>query len=118
MGIISVEGIKLYAHHGCMPEETIIGSDYEVNVVIEADLTEASKSDELFNTLDYVVVHQIVADEMKIPSKLLEHVVQRIMSNLLRTYPEIQLLEVCVAKLNPPINGNVNKVVVKEIFKK
>ena len=43
---------------------------------------------------------------------------QRIMSNLLRTYPEIQLLEVSVAKLNPPINGNVNKVVVKEIFKK
>jgi 7,8-dihydroneopterin aldolase/epimerase/oxygenase len=118
MGVILLKGIKLYAHHGCMPEETIIGSDYEVDVVLEADLSEASNSDELSNTLDYVIVHQIVADEMKIPSKLLEHVVQRIMTNLLRTYSEIQALEVSVAKINPPINGNVNRVVVKEIFKK
>jgi hypothetical protein len=40
------------------------------------------------------------------------------MTNLLRTYSEIQALEVSVAKINPPINGNVNRVVVKEIFKK
>lgn len=118
MGIVSIEGIKLYAYHGCMPEEAIVGSDYEVSIILEADLTEASKSDELVDTLDYVVAHKIVADEMKIPSKLLENVVHRIMCNLLNTFSGVQYIEVSVAKLNPPINGNVNRVVVKEIFKK
>ena len=32
MGVIKVENIKVYAHHGCLSEETNIGSDYRVDV--------------------------------------------------------------------------------------
>lgn len=118
MGVITVSGIKLYAYHGCMKEEAKIGSHYEVDILVEADLSEAAASDDLAKTVDYVVVNKAVEEEMAIRSKLLEHVAQRIIDKLADNYPEIVLMEVSVAKLNPPINGNVDRVVVTEFFEK
>lgn len=118
MGVITVSGIKLYAYHGCMEEEAKIGSDYEVDVVLEADLSEAAASDDLTKTVDYVAVNKVVEEEMAIRSKLLEHVAQRIINKLAANHPEIVSMEVSVAKLNPPINGNVDRVVVTEFFEK
>lgn len=118
MGVITVSGIKLYAFHGCMQEEAKIGSDYVVDVVLEADLSGAAQSDDLNQTIDYVVVNKIVKEEMAVRSKLLEHVAQRVIRRLLNDYPAIESLEVSVAKLNPPINGNVDRVIVTEYFQK
>ena len=118
MGIITVSGIKLYAYHGCMQEEAKIGSYYEVDVMLESDLSEAAMSDNLTQTVDYVAVNKIVTEEMAIRSKLLEHVAQRIITKIVDNHPEIVSIEVSVAKLNPPINGNVDRVVVTEFFEK
>ena len=35
MGIININGIKVYAYHGCMEEEAIIGGNYIVDVKIK-----------------------------------------------------------------------------------
>lgn len=118
MGVITVSGIKLYAYHGCMKEEAKIGSDYEVDVVLEADLSKAAMTDDLTQTIDYVAVNKIVAEEMAIRSKLLEYVAKRIIDKLVDNHPEIVSIEVSVAKLNPPIDGNVDRVVVTEFFEK
>ena len=111
MGIIEVENIRLYAHHGCMAEETKIGSNYRVDVRLEADLSVSSKSDDLKDTVDYVSVHAIVKEEMSVPSKLLEHVVQRIIERV-RALNGVQKVRVRVAKENPPIDGDVGYVAV------
>ena len=118
MGVITVSGIKLYAYHGCMQEEAKIGSDYEVDVVIESDFSKAAINDDLTQTVDYVSVNRIVTEEMVVRSGLLEHVVHRIIAKLADNHPEIVYMEVSVAKLNPPIDGNVDRVVVTEFFEK
>jgi dihydroneopterin aldolase len=117
MGVITVAGIRVYAFHGCLEEETKIGSDYIVDVEIVADLSKSSISDDLKDTIDYVLVNKIVFEEMQIPSKLLEHVAKRIVNRLLETPFNIQAIDVAVSKLNPPINGNVERVTVKEQYK-
>ena len=38
MGIIKIENIRVFAHHGCLREETKIGSDYRVDLEIKANL--------------------------------------------------------------------------------
>ena len=58
MGVITVSGIKLYAFHGCMEEESKIGSNYEVDVVLESDLSMAAKHDELIK--DFVGFDKII----------------------------------------------------------
>ena len=116
MDRIEINDIRLYACHGCLKEESIIGSDYSIDLAVLADLTQASVSDNLSDTVDYVHLHSIVKEEMDIPSKLLEHVGSRIIG---RIFTELaQVKEVCVAigKINPPIGGDV--ALVKVIMQK
>ena len=112
MGQIYIKNIRTYSHHGCMKEETVIGSEYQVDLWVDADLTAASSSDDLKDTPDYVVLHQIVVKEMKIPSRLLEHVAQRIIERIKSTVSNLDHIRVRVSKINPPIGGDVQSVSV------
>jgi len=112
MGNVKLENIKAYAHHGCLPQETDIGSDYLVNVSVKTDLTKASISDQLRDTVDYVHINKIVKQEMAIPSKLLEHVAKRIVDRIFSELPTVDKAKVSVSKINPPINGDVEQVTV------
>ncbi|GFD75516.1 7,8-dihydroneopterin aldolase [Tenacibaculum sp. KUL113] len=120
MGIIRVNDIRVFTNHGCLDEEARIGSEYRVDIEVKADLQTSAKKDNLVDTVDYVHLNKIVKEEMAIRSKLLEHVAQRILD---RIFKEIQLVdeaEVSVAKINPPIGGNVAEVaiVLSEMRKK
>lgn len=112
MGKIVVKNIRVYAHHGCLAEEAIAGSDYSVEVAIYADLTQPERSDHLSDTVDYVYINQVVREEMAIRSKLLEHVARRIMDRIFRESELVSKISVAVSKLNPPINGDVEAVTV------
>ena len=110
MNKILVEGIKIYAYHGCLEEEAKIGANYIVDVIMETDFTEAAKKDDLTKTIDYVTVYAIVKKQMAIRSKLIEHVGQRIINELKKEFSTLKKTEVKVTKLNPPMNGNVERV--------
>lgn len=110
MDKVTVEGIKLYAYHGCLDEEAKIGTDYRVDVTVWGDLVPASISDNLDDTLDYVEINQVVKEEMLIRSKLIEHVAQRILNRIIQTMPNVMKAKVKLSKLSPPINGNVDSV--------
>ena len=109
---IIVEGINIYAYHGCLEEEGKIGCHYIVNVSMQTDFTKAAETDDLNQTIDYVTVYQIAKQEMAIRSKLLEQVAQRIIVRLKKEFSTLQKVEVKVTKLNPPMNGNVERVSV------
>lgn len=120
MGIIRVNNIRLFTNHGCLEEEAKIGSEYRVDVEVKADLSKSATTDELVDTVDYVHLNHIVKEEMSIRSKLLEHVAQRILDRMFKEIQLIEEAEVSVAKINPPIGGNVEEVVIvlKEVRKK
>lgn len=106
---INLCNMKFRAFHGVMPHESVVGGDFEVNVVIDADLRDACESDDVRDTISYADVYDIIKFEMDIPSQLLEHVAARIFNRLSGHYQEIKSLEVRVAKLHPPMNGEVEK---------
>lgn len=112
MGIIQVNNIRLYAYHGCLEEEARIGSEYRVDITVKADLTRPSETDELSDTVDYVHLNAIVKEEMAIRSKLLEVVARRILDRIFTELPMVKRIRVQVAKMNPPIGGNVENVTV------
>jgi dihydroneopterin aldolase len=112
MGKIQVNNIKLYANHGCLNEEALIGSWYRVDIEVDVDLTKSSISDDLEDTVDYVQLNHIVKEEMVIRSKLLEEVANRILDRFFLELKMIKSATVSVAKLNPPIGGNVQEVVI------
>jgi len=109
---IEVNGIKLYAYHGCLPEEGKVGGNYIVDVSLKTDFGSATISDELHETIDYVDVNLIVKEEMAIRSKLIEHVGQRIINRIKSEIKGVISLKVKVTKICPPINGDVDNVAI------
>ena len=109
---IEVNGIKIYAFHGCLPEEGEIGGHYSVDVMLNTNFTEAAQTDDLQKTVDYVIVNRIVCEEMAIRSKLIEHVGQRIIDRLKSEIDSIDFIKLKVTKICPPINGDVDNVAI------
>jgi len=112
MGTINIHGIEVYAYHGCMEEEAIIGGHYTVDVKIETDFEEAALNDDITKTVDYVQVNAIVRREMAIRSKLIEAVGKRIIDALVKEIARIKLVEVTLTKINPPVKGGIENVSV------
>lgn len=97
-----------------MIEEEKIGSDYIVNLTVNADLSLSSVTDKLEDTVDYVSLLAIVKKQMSIRSKLLENVVDRIINQVFNDLPKVSQVTVSVSKRNPPIGGNVEEVCVEK----
>ena len=112
MSRIDLEGIRLFANHGCMEEEAAIGSDYVVHLSVWANLEPSASTDVLADTVDYVALNRIVKEEMAIRSKLLEHVAGRILKRIVEEVRGVLRAKVRVCKENPPINGHVDRVCV------
>ena len=112
MGKIQVNNIKLYAFHGCLDEEAKIGSEYRIHLEVKTNLQNSAQSDELIDTVDYVHLNFIVKEEMAIRSKLLEHVAKRILDRILIELKMVKKVTISVAKMNPPIGGNVEEVAI------
>ena len=109
---VKVENLKIYAFHGCMEEEKVIGSAYVVNIEANSYVGNDAFNDMISETVDYVDLARIAKREMLTRSKLLEAVVKRIID---RSFEEISVLNkisVTVSKLNPPINADVEAVSV------
>jgi dihydroneopterin aldolase len=113
MGKVFLENVQVYAYHGCLPEETLIGSDYRVDLWVEADLQPSAASDALKDTVDYVTLCACIREEMATPAKLLEHVGQRILDRIFAASPLVTEAWVKVAKINPPIGGHVTAVAIE-----
>ncbi len=113
MGTIKLQNIRTFSFHGCLEEEGKIGSDYRVDLEIKTDLRKSSLTDELKDTVDYVLLNQIVVEEMDIRAKLLEHVAHRIITRIFKEIPSVSRIVLAVSKLNPPIGGDVEAVTIE-----
>ncbi|MDD2984896.1 dihydroneopterin aldolase [Flavobacterium sp.] len=113
MGTIRLQNIRTFSFHGCLIEESKIGSDYTVNLEVKTDMRKSLVSDDLHDTVDYVLLNQIVVEEMAIRSKLLEHVAHRIIVRIFKEIPSISRIIIQVSKLNPPIGGDVEAVTIE-----
>lgn len=110
---ITIEGIKLYAFHGCLDEEAKIGANYIVDVYITTDFSKAAASDDLHDTIDYCAIYEISKKQMAVRSKLIEQVCKRIFDEIVSEFKTIKNLRVKLTKLSPPMNGNVEQVSVE-----
>ena len=113
MGEIILKNVRCYSFHGCLKEEGVIGSEYLVDLKVIASLKKSAQSDRLSETVDYVLLNQIIKQEMSKPSKLLESVADRINKSVFKKDLRITKSIVTITKVCPPINGDVEGVSVK-----
>lgn len=109
---ITLNGLRVFAHHGVHPTERDQGQVFFVDVTVEMDLLPAGTSDDLEDTVDYGAlaarVEQIVADEQH---QLIERVAERVAAEILGD-PRIQGVEVTVHKPDAPMPVEVGDTAV------
>lgn len=114
---IELENIRFKAYHGVMPQEKVVGNNYEVNLLVKGDFTEAAMTDDLNKTINYADLYDLIKTQMFIKSDLIEHVAGRIMNELRLNYPLLTEIRVKVSKLNPPIPAEIQKASVTLHYK-
>ena len=113
---ILLENLKIYSCHGVLPEETLIGTYYILNLEVHADLWKAVGTDDLNDTINYAEINDIIHEEMKIPSNLMEHVAGRILKKITKKFPQVSFLKIKITKTNPPMPGEMDGVSVQIEF--
>lgn len=102
---LELKGMKFHANHGCLPFEKESGGEYLVDFECCLDFSKAAETDCLSDTIDLARIHTLVAEQMAVPSKLIESVASRIADAVAREYPKLRHFSVKVCKLNPPVDG-------------
>lgn len=111
MGLISIEGIRVFAYHGHLPEEAKLGGHFAVSVWVEVDTSDVEKTDDLRDTVDYVKIIEIVKLEMAIRANMIEVPARRIVDAILLLH-KAQKVKVELEKIQPPINADFDKISV------
>lgn len=105
---IFLKEIRCYAYHGVAPQENLIGNEYVIDLKLKVDISRASRTDDVTDTVSYADVLELVKVEMNIPSKLLEHVGGRIAEKLFEAFPAIEEIELRLSKRNPPMGADID----------
>jgi dihydroneopterin aldolase len=114
-GKISLEGLEFHAFHGVYPHERESGNWFEADISVETNILEGAIDDNLGKTVNYEILYQFVKEEMEKPSKLLETVAEKIVERVINNLPQVEMVELKIAKINPPIGGKCKKASVSLI---
>ena len=102
---IILRSLRLFAHHGVLPQERAVGAYFIINLNVETDFSRAMATDDLSGTISYADVFEVIKAEMAVPSALLEHVAARICHTLFARFPAAEAIHLEILKENPPMGA-------------
>jgi dihydroneopterin aldolase len=111
--LIEIKGIKSFGYHGVLESEKVTGQDFYVDVVLEVDLSRASVSDNVADTINYAEVTDLVIREITgNPVSLIEKLAGNIADRIKATYPQATTVSITVHKPQAPVNAQVKDISV------
>lgn len=114
---IQLRDVMLYARHGVMAEESVLGNQYRVNVRLRVDASsyDASKED-IGSTISYSEVFELLKFVMSESVALLETVAVRFGRIAVMKWPNVKSGEIEIVKTVPPIPEMIGEAGVKYVF--
>lgn len=104
---IEVCGLRAVGTIGVLPEEQARAQPFEIDLVIESDIRNAGRTDDLEQTVNYAAALAMAAKVIETePTLLLERVATRIAEEILGM-ARVDAVEVTVRKLRPPVPEDV-----------
>ena len=101
---IFITGVVVHARHGVMEHETEVGQRFVIDLELFSDLSDASRSDRLVDTVSYSqVVSTATAAFRNANYKLLERAAGAVADAILGAFPRIRAVKVTVHKPHAPI---------------
>jgi len=110
---ISIRGIKGFGYHGVFDFEKRDGQYFFVDLDIEIDLTAASNSDILSDSVDYSLLTAIAKEAIeKLQFDLIERLAGFIADTIRENFPAVQSISVTVHKPSAPVSESVTDIAV------
>ena len=101
---IFVTGLLVHARHGVMEHEAKVGQRFVIDIELNADLSDATQSDKLADTVSYSA---IVDTAMRVFTdrsyKLIEAAGGAVADAILKGFPKVSAIKVTVRKPHAPI---------------
>lgn len=101
---IRVEGIAVFARHGVLPEEEVLGQRFYLGLDAELDLAPAGRADDVALTVSYADLTALavaIATERRF--RLIEALAETIAGEILSRFPVIAAITVRVDKPSAPV---------------
>jgi dihydroneopterin aldolase len=110
---ISIKGIKGFGYHGVFDFEKRDGQDFFVDLDIDIDLTTASNSDLLTDSVDYSLLTAIAKEAVeKLQFDLIERLAGFIADTIRENFPAVLSIAVTVHKPSAPVSESVTDIAV------
>lgn len=114
MDYIYLEDCRFYGYHGAFVEEQTLGQIFTVNCILALDLSNASESDCLEDTVHYGLVFDCIKKHLETERyRLLEKLAGVVISSIFSEFQMVQEITLKITKENPPINGHYKSVGVE-----
>jgi len=114
MDCIYLTGIRGYGYIGYLPAEKVLGQWFEVDLKLWVDITTASQTDQIADTLDYRQVINLVQNLVKTAQfDLLERLAGEIADNILQLSDRVIRVQVTVHKPAAPIPDFTGKISIE-----
>jgi 7,8-dihydroneopterin aldolase/epimerase/oxygenase len=105
---VHLKNITFHAHHGLYEGEEKTGGRFEVNLTAWYD--PKGRVTTLEQTINYVVLFEIVKEQMQLRSGLIEKVAENICETIKTRFPVITEIMLDIYKSSPPIENFNGKV--------
>ncbi|MFT4522240.1 MAG: dihydroneopterin aldolase [Bacteroidia bacterium] len=102
-GILRVNNLLLWAHHGWYEEERLLGGKYQIDVELELHPLDAFP--DLSDVVNYEEVCKLCRNVMQQLHLLIEHSSNAIVLAIETRWPNIRKIQVTVTKHSLPINN-------------
>jgi len=110
-GEIFVNGLVLHAYHGVMPHEAKVGQPFTLDLLLDIDLTAASRSDKLRHTVSYEALVRTATEAFCARRyRLVEAAAGAVADAVLEHYPQVRSIRVTVRKPHAPIAATFDDV--------
>ena len=110
---ITIKGIQGFGYHGVFDFEKRDGQNFFVDLDIDIDLTAASYSDNLADSVDYGLLTAIAKEAIEnLQFDLIERLAGFIADTILENFAQIQKIAVTVHKPSAPVNETVTDISV------
>lgn len=111
--LITIKGIKGFGYHGLFDFERRDGQDFYVDIEVALNLQEASKSDNLDDSIDYGLLTTIAREEIEgEPVNLIERLAGKIADRIILQFPQSNSVAVTVHKPSAPVSEDFADIAV------
>ena len=108
---VFVRGLALHAYHGVMQHEAKVGQTFKLDLILDIDLNDASRTDKLKDTVSYDTVVKTASEAFCARRyRLVEAAAGAVAAAVLERCPQVASVRVTVHKPHAPIAATFDDV--------